>query len=123
MRARLPHNLATRVTLPPQPEPSTGILVIEGPVSVADVPRLCERLRALLAHSDVKVVVCDVGTLAADAVTIEALARLQLTARRHGRRIKLKRTSCDLDRLLEFAGLDEVLPSDPPADQRSASAR
>ncbi len=109
MRARTPHRLGTRVTLPSQPQPSTGILVIDGPVAAADVPALCERLRALLAHCDAKVVVCDVGTLAADAVTIEALARLQLTARRLGRRIRLQRTSCDLDRLLEFAGLDDVL--------------
>jgi hypothetical protein len=85
--------------------------VIDGPVDVIDVPRLCERLRALLARSDVSVVVCDAGTLAADAVTIEALARLQLTAIRLGRRIRLQRTSYDLDRLLEFAGLDEVLAS------------
>jgi hypothetical protein len=99
------------VSLPSQPEPVTGILVIDGPVAAADVPRLCARLRALLRHSDAEVVVCDAGTLAADAITIEALARLQLTARRLGRRISVQRTSCDLDRLLEFAGLDEVLAS------------
>jgi ABC-type transporter Mla MlaB component len=99
------------VTPPPQPEPSTGILVIDGPVAAADVPLLCERLRAVLRRGDTEVVVCDVGTLAADASTIEALARLQLTARELGRRIRLQRTSHDLDRLLEFAGLDDVLPS------------
>ncbi len=111
MRARTPHRLAPRVSHPTQPEPSTGILVIDGPIAAADVPRLCDRLRAVLAASDAAVVVCDVGTLAADATTIEALARLQLTARRLGRRIKLQRTSGDLDRLLEFAGLDEILAS------------
>jgi ABC-type transporter Mla MlaB component len=109
MRSRPPHSLLSRVSFPSQPEPSTGILVIDGPIAAADVPRLCDRLLAVLRASDAEVVVCDVGTLAADATTIEALARLQLTARRLGRRIRLQRTSCDLDRLLEFAGLDEVL--------------
>ena len=92
------------------PEPSTGILVLDGPLCLDDVPRLCERLQAVLRTSDAAIVVCDVGTLPADAVTIEALARLQLTARRLGRRIRLQRTSCELDRLLVFVGLDEVLP-------------
>ena len=50
-------------------------------------------------------------TLAADAVTIEALARLQLTARRLGRRITLRRVSPDLDRLVSFVGLADVLPA------------
>jgi ABC-type transporter Mla MlaB component len=111
MRARTPHSLAARVSRPMRPKPSTGIFVIDGPIAAADVPRLCDRLRTLLAASDAEIVVCDVGTLAADATTIEALARLQLTARRLGRRIRLQRTSDDLDRLLEFAGLDEVLTS------------
>jgi ABC-type transporter Mla MlaB component len=108
------------VTPLPQPEPSTGILEIDGPVAVADVARLCDRLRALVAHSDAEVVVCDVSTLAADAVTIEALARLQLTARRLGRRIRLQRTSYDLDRLLEFAGLDDVLTCSPRLERDDA---
>ena len=96
------------MTLRSQPDPSPGTLVIDGPVAAADVARLCERLQALLLSTDARVVVCDVGTLAADATTVEALARLQLTARRLGRRIRLQRTSCDLGRLLEFAGLDDV---------------
>ncbi len=93
-----------------RPEPSPGVLVIDGPVAVADVPVLCARLRALLLSAGEADVVVDVRTLAADAVTIEALARLQLTARRLGRRITLRRVSTDLDRLVSFAGLAEVLP-------------
>lgn len=73
------------------------------------MPLLCARLRVLLSRSDADVVV-DVRTLAADATTIEALARLQLTARRLGRRISLRRASPDLDRLVSFAGLADVLP-------------
>jgi hypothetical protein len=85
-------------------------LVIEGPIAAIDVPLLCERLRSLLAGTDAEVVV-DVRSLAADAVTLEALARLQLTARRVGRRISLRRASPDLDCLVSFAGLADVLPA------------
>jgi ABC-type transporter Mla MlaB component len=89
-----------------------GILVIEGPLTVCDVPRLCERVRTLLCDADATVVVCDVHALAADALTIETLARMQLTARRLGRTIRIQRASDELDRLLAFVGLDEVLVGD-----------
>lgn len=95
---------------PVRPVPSPGALVIDGPVAAADVPRLCRRLRALLDGTRGQVVV-DVRTVAADAVTIEALARLQLTARRRGRRISVRRASPDLDRLVTFVGLADVLPA------------
>ena len=94
---------------PTRPEQSIGVLVIDGPVAAADVPRLCARLLALLDSTEADVVV-DVRTLAANAVTIDVLARLQLTARRLGRRISLCRSSPDLDRLVSFVGLAAVLP-------------
>jgi ABC-type transporter Mla MlaB component len=97
------------VSSPTRPEPSSGILVVDGPVADDDVALLCARLRSLLNATAADVVV-DVRTLAADAVTIEALARLQLTARRLGRRITLRRASPDLDRLVSFVGLADVLP-------------
>ena len=98
---------------PSQPEPSTGVLVIGGPIGAGDVARLCERLRVLSQGSDAEVIVCDVRTLAADAVTVEALARLQLTARRLGRQIRLHRASPELDQLLSFAGLADVVTVSP----------
>jgi hypothetical protein len=91
----------------PPPEPSTGLLVVAAPIG--DVAMLCERLRSVFATSDAEVVVCDVGALPANARTIEALARLQLTARRLGRRIRLQRASPELEQLLEFAGLADVV--------------
>ena len=55
----------------------------------------------------------DVGDLAADAASIDALARLVLLARRHGCEPKLCRVSAELRQLIEFAGLSEVLVADP----------
>jgi len=88
-----------------------GLLVIAGPLADGDVQALCERLRAVIAASDVQVVVCDVAALPANARAFEALARLQLTARRLQRRIRLQRASPELQQLLQFVGLADVVPA------------
>jgi len=59
-------------------------------------------------------IVCDVGALASpDAGTIDVLARLQLAARRAGSTIVLRNASIELQELVAFAGLDDVLPVEP----------
>ena len=90
-------------------QPATALLVIRAPIGDGDAARLCERLSALAHGSDAEVIVCDVSALTADARSIDALARLQLTARRLGRRIRLHRASRELDELLAFLGLDDVV--------------
>ncbi|WP_244258145.1 STAS domain-containing protein [Streptomyces sp. Tu 2975] len=51
-------------------------------------------------------VVCDVGGLARTSLAVvEVLARLQLTARRHGTRIRLRNAPPDLVALLGLVGL------------------
>ena len=86
------------------------VLVVAGPITAAeDVGALCDKLRAVIANSAARTVVCDVGALPATCGTVEALARLQLTARRAGRRVRLQRTSPELERFLHFAGLAEAL--------------
>jgi hypothetical protein len=89
--------------------PAQPVWVIAGPIAAGDAGDLCERLRVVLASSDAAVVVCDVRGLRADIVTVEALARMQLTARRLGRRIELCSGTPELDRLLAFVGLADVL--------------
>jgi anti-anti-sigma regulatory factor len=54
-------------------------------------------------------IVCDVGALAADAAAVDSLARLQLMARRLGHEILLRDASTELQELLEFVGLRDVL--------------
>jgi ABC-type transporter Mla MlaB component len=81
-----------------------------GPVTRDAIPAVCERARRLLEGCDAGPVVCDVGALAEpNAITIDALARLQLTARRLGHRVELRRTCEELEDLLELTGLREVL--------------
>src|SRR4051794_22252756 len=100
--------------LPPRslPERDPGVLVIAGPVTCADVPGLCACVAALLEARGSRVVVCDVAAVGRpDAGTVGALARLQLTARRLGGRIRLRHASPELRELLSFLGLDEVVPT------------
>ncbi len=106
---------------PPLPEPTAApranVLFIGGTVARADIPALCERLGALLESSPTDAVVCDLKALArVDLATVEALARLQLTARRAGRQIRLRHASADLQALLVLTGLSEVFPLDLDAD-------
>ena len=58
-------------------------------------------------------IVCDVGALAPDAVAVEALARLQLGARREGVRLQLSGVTQEMRDLLAFCGLSDVLGVEP----------
>jgi hypothetical protein len=80
-------------------------------VLVCDVAALCERVRVQLECGDAEVLVCDVAALAhPDVCTIDALARLQLMARRLGRRILFRHPSRELLGLLGLCGLGDLLP-------------
>ncbi|HUF84569.1 MAG TPA: STAS domain-containing protein [Acidimicrobiia bacterium] len=58
-----------------------------------------------------RTIVLGVGGIARpDAATVDALARLQLTARRLGYSIVLSDVPAELRELLEFTGLDDVVP-------------
>jgi ABC-type transporter Mla MlaB component len=92
------------------PAPQTVDFAIYGPIARADLPRLCERVCALLAESGADVALCDVTGVEPDAVTVDALARLQLAARRHGCQVRLRHASAELLDLLTFMGLRDVLP-------------
>jgi ABC-type transporter Mla MlaB component len=48
----------------------------------------------------------------ADAATVNALARLQLLAKRSGGRMRLRNASADLLDLVAFMGLADVLPEE-----------
>jgi anti-anti-sigma regulatory factor len=86
-------------------------LIIERPIRRAHIPHLCERVGAMVVRHDARHLVCDVDALAdPDVVTIDALARLQLTVRRLGCRVCLRNACDELQRLLTLIGLDDVIP-------------
>jgi ABC-type transporter Mla MlaB component len=85
-------------------------LVISGPLTAAGAADLCERVGAELERSGDRVLVCDLAALTrADAGTVDALARAQLTARRLGRRMQLREPPRELRELLDLCGLAGVL--------------
>ncbi len=94
--------------------PQSVAFVIRGPITRADLAGLCERVCALLGDSGVEVAVCDVAGVDPDAVTVDALARLQLAARRHQCQVRLCGASKELLELVEFMGLRDVCPADHP---------
>ena len=55
---------------------------------------------------------CSVAGVAADAVAEEALARLQVAARRRRAEVRLREASPDLLALLDLMGLREALPEE-----------
>ena len=82
---------------------------IRGPIAPDDLAALSRRVCLLLERSGAAVAVCDVAGVPADAGSVDALARLQLAARRHRCRIELRHASAELRDLIAFMGLDDVL--------------
>ena len=85
-------------------------VVLAEPLAPDDVPRLWERVEALLRGSPA-VIECNVAAVECpDARMIETLARLQLAARRAGCRILLRHACDELRGLLELMGLSDAVP-------------
>jgi ABC-type transporter Mla MlaB component len=85
-------------------------IVLDGPLAPALVPSLWERVETLLDGSPA-LVECDVAAVERpDARMIEALARLQLAARRSGCWLLIRHACGDLRGLLELMGLSDVVP-------------
>jgi ABC-type transporter Mla MlaB component len=85
------------------------VLTIRGPIERADLPGLVDRMCTVLAGCRGLVVECEVTGVPADAVTVEALAILQLAAQRNGCRIQLLDAAEELIDLVALMGLSEVL--------------
>lgn len=91
---------------------------VRGPIAPADLPGLCDRVCALLAASPGADVSCDVAGVPADAVAVDALARLRLAAVRAGCRVRLRHASADLRALVALMGLAEVFDEGAPDRSR-----
>lgn len=83
-----------------------AVLVLAGPITRDEVAGLCDDVRALLDATRAGVVVCDVAGLGPPGLgTVDLLARLELTARRAGGRIRLRDPAPALLALLDLVGL------------------
>ncbi|EGX57488.1 hypothetical protein SZN_22491 [Streptomyces zinciresistens K42] len=91
-----------------------AVLVLAGPVTPEQVPELCDALRARLRAGPARVVVCDVGGLGPPGLAaVDLLARLELTARRAGGRVRLRDPDPALHALLDLAGLGFEVEREP----------
>jgi ABC-type transporter Mla MlaB component len=90
--------------------PQTVDLAFRGPITRDDLPGLSDRICALLSERSAGVVLCDVLGVEPDAVTADALCRLQLAARRNSCQVRLRHASDELLALIAFMGLTYVLP-------------
>jgi ABC-type transporter Mla MlaB component len=92
--------------LPNVDDTTPPVLVLPGPVTRDEVPRLCAVVRARLEATGAGVVVCDVAGIGPPGLAaVDVLARLQLAARRAGGRIRLRDPDPALGALLGLVGL------------------
>ena len=95
----------------PTPAPHEVVFAISGPIARADLPGLCARVCAVLGENG-SIARCDVAGVEPDALCVDALARLQLAARRRGCCVRLENASPALLELVDLMGLTHVLPAD-----------
>ena len=93
--------------------PRAVSLRISAPVERAALPALFERTCALLEASHASILRCEVAGVCADAVAVDALARLALVARRRGCAVRLCGASEELLALVALLGLADVLHEGP----------
>jgi ABC-type transporter Mla MlaB component len=80
------------------------------PLTREDLGGLCARVCLLFGRPGLKVAFCDCSrVIEVDAVIVDALARLQLAARRRGCEVRLRHASPELRELVKLMGLDGVL--------------
>jgi ABC-type transporter Mla MlaB component len=86
-------------------------VTVPGSLTRAQLPGLFARTCALLAEDELgcELLLCHVAGVAADAVAVDALARLALAARRSGCEVRLRGASPELIGLVELIGLADVL--------------
>ncbi len=88
----------------------TVAVTVPSPLARSQLPGLFTRTCALLASDQgCELLLCQVADVAADAVAVDALARLALAARRSGCEVRLRGASPELLALVELIGLAEVL--------------
>ncbi len=87
------------------------VLEIRGPLRREDLPGLYSRACRILSPAAGSVLIVDVSTVTADAVALDALARLALAGRRHGCRVRVRGAGPQMWLLVELTGLTEVFLS------------
>ncbi len=94
-------------------EARAGVVVVDNSLERGGIDGLCSKARALVESGRADLLVCDLAGVAhPDLVVVDALARLQLTARRLGCALRLRHAGDDMRALLAFVGLADVVRGD-----------
>lgn len=96
------------------------VLQIRAPLRREDLRGLYTRACRQFGTLRGGVLTVDVTGVASDAVAVDALARLQLAARRNGWRIALRGADRELSELIVLIGLTGVFLSPAEAEARTA---
>ena len=91
------------------PEARPVRVTIRGPLLRSDLPGLYARVCRTFAANPGTLLVCDPTGVPIDAVAVEALARLQLGARRHRVRLRIENSPAELRELMALCGLGETI--------------
>lgn len=117
----------TRTTDQPVPAPcgcadgGAARVDVTAPVTADVIADLCARVPQLLSAGASEVVLCDArGPVPADLSTVNAIARLQLAARRLGGEVLVCAQRADLRSLLALAGLGDIVRGCSPAPGTTA---
>lgn len=103
--------------VPSQPPKPSRVVVTLGGAAAPDA--ICTGLRILLAELGPCPVDCDVaGVEQPDIATVDAIARVVLTARRLGCEVEVVGCSAALAELVAFAGLSRVIRLAPAQSSR-----
>ena len=89
--------------------PGVVRLAVTGPIRRADLDGLSLRVCGFFSRCIGSTVDCDVTGVPADAVTVDALARLQWVAHKYGCTVVLRGAGADLLGLVDLMGLSRVL--------------
>ena len=103
--------------LRPAHEPGTLIVLVRGSIERTDAARVADEVAGLIRATGPQRLVCDVGGLIRpNAATVDVVCRIRLAARRVGCRLRLRRSSPELVRLLDLMGLCDVVEDDSGLD-------
>jgi ABC-type transporter Mla MlaB component len=92
-----------------RPPAGMVLFVVRPPIDRSDIPGVCDRLSRLLSRCADGIVVADLADLVdVDAVTVDLVARLHLTAIRRGRQVQLHGAGPRLVQLLALVGLTHL---------------
>ena len=92
-------------------EPNALVLAVGGRVRPTDVRELVAAAAQMMQDDDSARVVLDLALLHSRGLaTVDAVVQLQLAARRQGRCVGVRNVAPEMQRLLAFVGLSDLLP-------------